>query len=460
MTAERKKTTTAQERYTAEAWHTSLQAGVFFLGLLAVPLVPRLNVAFVFLLGVLSLFYILAIDKDIKGVTRGFEKSWVITLFACLCAYLFINSFWAEDLGAALGKAVLVTLYGAAVLLSIRAFERQSERALQLAARALIWGAAIGFGIACFEFATGHLIQWAILKTLPAIRPEGNSIEVLVEHNGVMSKLPPSQYRNPPENEILIIKTDGLNRNLSSLLLVFWPALLLALRIFTGRLRWTVTGFIALTGAITILVGSSQTAVLALAAGALTFLAARAWPVFTARTIAVIWCVAVLLALPLVLAPYKAEWHKSDWLFDTARDRVAIWGFTAERTMQAPVLGVGIRSTRFIGRRLKGTLEQDPELVAPKRLGLHAHNNFLQVWFELGAVGVALVLALGLALLGIMRRMTDGIRPYTFATFTTACFIAAFGWGLWQSWLLAGYAMAIVLIGLSARIPAAQKDLD
>lgn len=449
MTADRNKAAAAPQEYTAARWHTALQAGVFFLCMLTMPLAPRLDVAFVFLLGALSLFYVFAASKKPAAVFHGVENSPVYILFACLCGYLLLNAFWAQDLSAALGKAVLVALLGAVVLISTHTFARQPARTLQLAARAMIWGAAIGFAIACFEFATGHLIQWSILKAWPAIRPEGNSIQVLVERNGEMINLPASRYRTPPENEILVISTDGLNRHLSALLLVFWPVLLIALRHLTNRLRWAATGFLAVTGAVTVLAGESQTAIVALAGGILTFLAARAWPLFTFRAIALAWCIALIFTLPLVSAPYKAGWHKADWLFDTARDRVAIWGYTAERTMQSPVLGVGIRSTRVIGRRLKGTLRQDPELVAPERFGLHAHNNFLQVWFELGAVGAAFVLAFGLALLAVMRRMDDHIRPYAFATFSTACFIAAFGWGLWQSWLLAGYALALMLIAFA-----------
>ena len=85
----------------------------------------------------------------------------------------------------------------------------------------------------------------------------------------------------------------------------------------------------------------------------------------------------------------------------------------------------------------------------PRRLGIHAHNLYLQVWFELGAIGAALVLLLGVTLLRAVRTLARDVRPYAYAAFSTAALVAAFGWGLWQTWLLAGFGMAFILVILA-----------
>jgi O-antigen ligase len=429
--------------------HGVLQAGVLFFTFFIAAIVPRLNVVSVFLLGLLSAWYLfVVVRKRFEFLTRLERPSaWAVT--ACLCVYLFLNASWSLVPASALNKALLVTGLAATILLAHRAFEIQSSQELQKAARIALYGAAIGFAITCFEFALGHPLQWWILKTWPGIRPEGNSIQILAERGGQVITLPSSQNRTPPPDEILKILTDGLNRHLSSLLLILWPAVCLALKAFQDQKRYIVAGILFALAAGAIFSGHSETAILALVGGTLTFVAAHYWPRAAHWTVTTAWCIAVIFAIPLVLAPYKAGLHKAEWLFVGARDRITIWNLTAERAMKTPVLGVGIRSTRAINRELPKTLEKKPDLVAPPRLGLHAHNNFLQVWFELGAVGAALVLALGLALLQTIRRMAADMRAFALAAFATACIVAAFGWGLWQSWLLSGYALSIISVRLA-----------
>lgn len=449
MTRVSKSKPDPSREFPASTFRENLLATILFLALIAVPNAPRLNAVFIFLIGAGAFLCVLNAKAGSRASDYDTSLSWPAMAFAGLSIYLFINSTWAEEIDVALGKAVFVTAIGAVIFLPQTSIAGLSESARQKAGRFILWGSAIGFTIACFEFATGHLIQWLIFKTWPAIRPEGNSIRVLVEQGGTSVQLSPDQYQVQQPNEIVIIKTDGLNRHLSSLLLVFWPVVLITLKIENLHRRWLLTVFIGITGAGAVFAGQSQTALIALVLGTATLVSALAFPVFTYRALAVSWCIAFVFALPLAAAPYKANWHKADWLFNSARDRVAIWGYTVERTMDAPILGVGIRSTRFIGRKLKDEYKKDPGMVAPARLGLHAHNNYLQAWYELGAVGAALILAFGLALLASIRKMSPDIRPYALATFSTACIIAAFGWGLWQSWLLSSYGFAIILMLLA-----------
>ena len=245
------------------------------------------------------------------------------------------------------------------------------------------------------------------------------------------------------------------------------------MRTLPSRLQWPAATVLALLAAGAILSGSSATALMALGVGAAAILAARYWPTGTYWAVASAWTVAVLFALPLALFLFRAEVHKAPWLFDSARDRIAIWGFTAERAIEHPILGIGTRSTRVLVNREKKNKPEATEpsqyvppvvvlgaLNAPPRFGHHAHNNFLQIWLELGAVGAALVLAVGLGLLQLIRHMRCDIRPYAFGAFTSACIIASFGFGLWQAWLLCGYALSIILINLARAIAEPRTDLS
>ena len=69
---------------------------------------------------------------------------------------------------------------------------------------------------------------------------------------------------------------------------------------------------------------------------------------------------------------------------------------------------------------------------------------YLQIWYELGAIGAAFVLSIGLMLLGLIHRLKPMLKPYAFATFTAYASMAATGWGLWQPWSLVSIVWAII----------------
>ena len=64
------------------------------------------------------------------------------------------------------------------------------------------------------------------------------------------------------------------------------------------------------------------------------------------------------------------------------------------------------------------------------KTGPHSHNEFLQTWYELGAVGVILLLAAGCAVIGYIGRLPPAnLRPFMLAQFAVFFVMAAFSWG-------------------------------
>ena len=426
--------------------HLALQSGLMLALFLTAPNIPRPSVTFPFLLGALSLYYFQNVEKDLRAVLRGSEERWFLITLLCFTGYLFINSLWSVATQAALGKAVFVALIMGMTLIVSRAFSRQSPKALERTAHFAVIGAVIGTLIVCFEFLSGHTLASLIYTYIPALRAGDKTIDVLAVINGQLTNLPESEFRNPYDNIVIRVSSAALNRNLSLLMLLLWPALFLAANHVNPKLARLSAGIIAAAAAVSIFAGQSQTAQAALLASVATFLAARHWTDLIHRGVLSIWCIALMLALPLAAAPYKNGLHTKEWIAPSFRDRMIIWDFTVKQAKKTPWLGVGIRSTRVISKRLRKTEPDFYDHVAYRRLGLHSHNGFLQVWYELGAVGALFVLALGIGLLRAIKRMSENVRPYAYAVFVSACVVAAFGWGLWQTWLLSGYALAIILV--------------
>jgi O-antigen ligase len=165
------------------------------------------------------------------------------------------------------------------------------------------------------------------------------------------------------------------------------------------------------------------------------------------------------LAVPLAALGYQASLHQSEWLPYSARARIVLWGYTAERIPETPILGIGLGSMRKLDAQRKDdpnaiviadTVEPGQSFVWGK--GPHAHNGFLQAWYELGAIGAALLLAAGLGVLAAIARLPVEAQPYALAQFTAYLVIAAFAWGIWQSWLMALTGLVPIYAAMAARL--------
>ena len=114
-----------------------------------------------------------------------------------------------------------------------------------------------------------------------------------------------------------------LNRNVTSLVLLLVPGLLLALAASRRR-----TGFAALLAitAISVLLSQSGTSVMAFFVGALVLgLAARSRKA-TRMLLVTGWTIAVLLAVPLGAVPYGLGWQHWKWLPpESVAARFYIW---------------------------------------------------------------------------------------------------------------------------------------
>jgi O-antigen ligase len=108
--------------------------------------------------------------------------------------------------------------------------------------------------------------------------------------------------------------------------------------------------------------------------------------------------------------------------------------------------------------------KQGKPALAPKpksfvfgwRGGAHAHNEFLQTWYELGAVGVVLLLAAGCGVIFSIGRLSPGAQPFVLAQFAAFFAIAALSWGMWQSWLMALTGLAGIYAAMAARAEEVQ----
>ncbi len=189
---------------------------------------------------------------------------------------------------------------------------------------------------------------------------------------------------------------------------------------------------------------SSQTALIA---AIVAYLLARYWPRLAIASVGLAWTTVVALIVPLAIAAFDYDLHRAPWLFHSARHRVVIWHETAHRVSATMFVGVGADATPTISRALTSSTRHDKAGEFPISLGRHAHNVYLQVWYELGTVGAALMLSIGLLMLQTIWRFGDGeARSLALAHFAAISTMLASSYGLWQAWFQASVALSVYFV--------------
>ena len=134
--------------------------------------------------------------------------------------------------------------------------------------------------------------------------------------------------------------------------------------------------------------------------------------------------------------------------YGTLGIRGEIWTRYAWLIAERPILGHGMEAGHVTAQLLAGTMDA-------RDLGLldfgHPHNFALQVWFELGLIGVGFAaVLLGLAVRAVSRA-PGRLRPAAMATAAAIWTVAFVSHGAWQAWWWCLVGLVALLFAASAR---------
>jgi|GEM_PF-4429380 len=159
-----------------------------------------------------------------------------------------------------------------------------------------------------------------------------------------------------------------------------------------------------------------------------------------------------ILISPLAVAelPTTKELRASDiQLPDSWGHRLNIWHFAAGESLDSPVFGQGFRASRSYSdiRNVQG----DNRQLMP----LHPHNFALQIWLELGVVGITLLLwiwwAVTRVLLVLFQRAPPDVSAAIVATFLALIVVSSLSFGFWQTWWQSVMATTVVVATVFAK---------
>jgi hypothetical protein len=408
---------------------------LFFLGPLVTLLVPKTTVAILVVLFLCCVGLELARGNSVTGL---FRINATLALFGLTAAYIFINATWSLDPERAFSAAIWFTLIILMSFSAARALACWPERSLRMAASAFAIGVGVGVAFLLFETMTGRSATLAVYNTIPFTQPD--SLKGFKVRDGEITRIAPGE----------------LNAMIAVMLLALWPALLCIVARLEDRSRYVVAGLLFGAAALTIFLSNHDSSKVGIVASLVVFALATLSPTGTRRGLWLVWCLAFALVVPLATAAYKAELHKSDRLPFSAQARVTLWAYTAEHVQATPLLGIGGSSTRKIdqspdNRRMEWKKKLKTEGFG-WRAGSHAHNAFLQTWYELGAFGVILFVVTGSAVILSLGAIPRGAQRFALAHVAAFFAIIAFAWGMWQGWLMALTGLSALYVALAVNV--------
>jgi O-antigen ligase len=330
----------------------------------------------------------------IRGWRPGLPGRATLALSGLIVAWAAVTASWSFDPikgWETLVRVLALVVAGWLIVSVIRHDQSLSEPAAARLSRAAIAGLALGLAVLIVELTLDHpIVRTATWQWRPGAVADYDT-----------------------------------NRGFTILVVLFWLALPRVRQAGLGRAGAAV--LIALTAGAAFLTVSGANLVGLLVAAAFVACASLGHPVRLA-----VWALAAvcgLVAMPwLAQAAFDLGLHHAEWLPGSAQHRVHIWNFVSKWALERPLTGWGFDSSSDFGNR-------GVEPVAPYTsvIPLHPHNAALQIWLELGVVGVLLTLA-GVARVvqSIHARGPEAAKWLGAAAMAT-CVIADIGYGAWQT---------------------------
>ena len=240
------------------------------------------------------------------------------------------------------------------------------------------------------------------------------------------------------------VPVNAYDREIVCFALFLWPFALIRYREGFRESSLVLLGIYAAG----ILFLQSHSAMLGMILGMITLPIAWYAPRIVRLGLTAICAAGFALCIPIALLMAKWGLDQRDSLQFSFRDRIQIWHFTADRILNWPLVGLGLEGSRAI------PLDGAPLNFMPlegNKPALHPHDFFLQIWLELGIVGVGLTLFLIVRLVQAIPISDRPTRAFTYAAAVSYLGIAAFAFGIWQGWWMSALVLLVSITTLASR---------
>jgi len=218
-------------------------------------------------------------------------------------------------------------------------------------------------------------------------------------------------------------------------------------------------------------ISDSLASFLAFAVGGLVFLISRISVNKLLHSIVLKSFIVAIIAgsvlMPIIsykLQPYDVSDQYSKYLPDSAKHRIFIWHFVAEKIIEKPTFGYGFTSSRNFKINENDIVEYNQWTWSP--FPLHPHNNILQILFEIGIIGFILFLSLIYKYIQQINNITFttpkdqytnsnadilNYKSVSYACFINYYIIGMISFNIWQIWWVCTAFGVVTLFKLFTR---------
>jgi O-antigen ligase len=355
--------------------------------------------------------------------------------------YALLSAIWAISPDIAVAKTLVAMAMTVGTATIVALIRREARPNLLHLGEGVCIGLLIGLVYLLVELLSDQSIKLAIYRAV-GVRPDDVTAALFTWSDGKLVK----------------ISIDDLSRNMSSAALLIWPALMMIVAMWRKPQSTIYCLVLAVLTWLVVWLSRHESSKLALVVGLAAFALAHLSLLWTRRLAIFVWFAACLAVLPAVLLAHRMDLHQASWLQQTARHRLVIWNFTAERLLESPLVGIGASSTYVLGPKLESANPPPADVELPETLSTHSHNIYLQTWLELGLIGAVLLTLFGLSLLRGISLLGPVLQPYAYATFASAVAMGSSSYGIWQVWYMALFAFSAVTFSIGAQLMAGTSD--
>lgn len=395
--------------------------------------VPRIGPLFVVSITTAVSAYLLARDTNREGWSALERIAFRPELLFALWAIIAVT--WSPEPMRGLGKSLFLFALLLHAIILVREFRLADSRDVEAASRGLLTGFLLAGVYLCLEIDSRDNLARFVLTHFPELdRAVGKHARI---RDGVIVRMTGAH----------------ITRVNAVFCLFVCPALLAATLYTKGWVRWVCYGATALFMLLIFFhpFTHSQTAQLVVLVTAATLALALVAPRLSRWMVAAGFAAWLFLVVPASLAMYSHGVHENKDLFTSARARVLIWHDAAVEVLKRPIFGGGTTSSRFF--------EETPETkkkISYEKLGSgldgrgHPHNMYLQIWYELGLIGVLLFGYLGYSLWARIGQLPRTVAAFATAQFAVCITIIGPSYSFWQNWFQSAFALSILSLILVA----------
>ena len=140
-------------------------------------------------------------------------------------------------------------------------------------------------------------------------------------------------------------------------------------------------------------------------------------------------------------------WQKTKFA-ESIIHRLLVWDFGGKEILKKPILGYGIGTSRLIGQNKILNIPHTKDEIKGG-IPLHPHNNFLEIWLELGLIGIATFFIIWIKIIkyGYKLRANSYIIGTGICTSIINIFIICnLSFGFFQAWWISSIALSFFIM--------------